>query len=119
MSAELLNSWKEIAAYVGRGVRTVQRWEVELELPVRRMGGKYRTSVSALKSEIDLWIRMPRRGTGQDHHGINFEIRRRMRRNRELLHARTASLLTRYETLKKQITRTVVITSTLKAACKK
>jgi len=28
-SMELLNSWKEIAAYLNRGVRTVQRWETE------------------------------------------------------------------------------------------
>ena len=31
-----LNTWKEIATYMGRGVRTVQRWERELGLPVRR-----------------------------------------------------------------------------------
>ena len=26
-SVEILNSWKEIAGYLNRGVRTVQRWE--------------------------------------------------------------------------------------------
>jgi len=26
MHDEILNSWKEIAGYVNRGVRTVQRW---------------------------------------------------------------------------------------------
>ena len=25
-AADRLNSWKEIAAYLGKGVRTVQRW---------------------------------------------------------------------------------------------
>jgi hypothetical protein len=29
-----LNGWKEIAAYVGKGVRTVQRWEKAHGLPV-------------------------------------------------------------------------------------
>jgi hypothetical protein len=30
----LLNGWKEIAGFFGRGVRTVQRWEQQLGLPV-------------------------------------------------------------------------------------
>jgi hypothetical protein len=29
---QVLNSWKEIAHHLGRGVRTVQRWEQELEV---------------------------------------------------------------------------------------
>jgi hypothetical protein len=33
-----LNGWKEIAAYLGRSVRTVQRWEKDFGLPVRRFG---------------------------------------------------------------------------------
>jgi hypothetical protein len=37
-----LNSWKEIASYMGRGVRTVQRYERELHLPVGRIHGKAR-----------------------------------------------------------------------------
>ena len=31
-----LDSWKEIAAYLNRGVRTVRRWEREEGLPVHR-----------------------------------------------------------------------------------
>jgi hypothetical protein len=34
----LLSSWKDIAKYTGKGVRTVQRWERE-GLPVRRPVG--------------------------------------------------------------------------------
>jgi phage terminase Nu1 subunit (DNA packaging protein) len=56
-SAEVLNSWKEIAQYVNRGVRTVQRWEAELHLPVRRPRGKGRSAVIAMRSEIDLWLK--------------------------------------------------------------
>ena len=56
MNAEVLNSWKEIAAYMGRGVRTVQRWEQELGLPVRRPRGKERSAVIALKKDLDLWL---------------------------------------------------------------
>ena len=29
----VLASWKDIAQYVGKGIRTVQRWERELGLP--------------------------------------------------------------------------------------
>ena len=53
---EMLNSWKEVAAYLGRGVRTVQRWELELGLPVRRPRGKPRSAIIALKPELDRWL---------------------------------------------------------------
>ena len=54
---ELLNSWKEIAAYLNRGVRTVQRWEVELGLPVRHIRGRKYNTVMAFRSELDQWTR--------------------------------------------------------------
>lgn len=53
---EVLNSWKEVATYMGRGVRTVQRWEQELGLPVRRPRGKSRSAVIAFKRELDQWL---------------------------------------------------------------
>lgn len=52
----ILNSWKEIAAYLGRGVRTVQRWEAQLELPVHRPAGKEHGTVLAFSSELDNWL---------------------------------------------------------------
>jgi hypothetical protein len=52
----VLNSWKEIATYLGRGVRTVQRWEAELQLPVRRPRGKNRSAVIAFREELDQWL---------------------------------------------------------------
>src|SRR5436309_3018347 len=57
--AGLLNSWKEIANYLGRGVRTVQRWE-KCGLPVRRMGAGSRAPVIANKPEIDRWMESTR-----------------------------------------------------------
>jgi hypothetical protein len=51
----LLNGWKEIANYVGRGVRTVQRWEI-YGLPARRPGGHMRGAVIAVASELDEWL---------------------------------------------------------------
>jgi len=52
---ERLNSWKEIAAYLNRGARTVQRWEREEGLPVRRLRHDKLGSVYAYKSELDAW----------------------------------------------------------------
>lgn len=53
----VLNSWKEIASHVGRGVRTVQRWERDLGMPVRRPRAKSRSAVVAMADEIDAWLR--------------------------------------------------------------
>lgn len=53
-----LSSWKEIAAYLGKGVRTVQRWERELGLPVRRPDLKNRGVVVATQAELDRWLRI-------------------------------------------------------------
>ena len=52
----ILNGWKEIANHMGRGVRTVQRWE-HLGCPVRRPAGRPRSAVFAVSEEIDEWLR--------------------------------------------------------------
>src|SRR5512147_504460 len=52
----VLHSWKEIASYVGSGVRTVQRWEHDFGLPVRRLAERARTAVMAFPEEIDAWL---------------------------------------------------------------
>ena len=51
-----LTSWKEIAQYLGKGVRTVQRWEHLLGLPVRRPIGKEKGIVLACTDELDAWL---------------------------------------------------------------
>lgn len=56
MQSEILSGWKDIANYLGKGVRTVQRYELELGLPVRRPAGKAQGSVIATKSELDGWV---------------------------------------------------------------
>jgi hypothetical protein len=50
-----LDSWKEIAAYLGRGVRTIQRWEREEGLPVHRLAQAKRGSVFADRAELADW----------------------------------------------------------------
>jgi len=56
-SSQFLSGWKEIAAYLGKGVRTTQRYERELGLPVRRPAGKPWGSVIATKAELDGWVK--------------------------------------------------------------
>jgi TolB-like protein/Flp pilus assembly protein TadD len=53
--ADRLDSWKEVAAYLRRGARTVQRWEREEGLPVHRLRHEKLGSVYAYKSELDAW----------------------------------------------------------------
>ena len=50
-----LDSWKGIAAYLKRGVRTVQRWERANGLPVHRLDAEGQGSVFAYKHELDAW----------------------------------------------------------------
>jgi TolB-like protein/Tfp pilus assembly protein PilF len=54
-SRHRLESWKEIAAYLGRDVRTVQRWERRDGLPVHRLHHSKLGSVYAYRSELDAW----------------------------------------------------------------
>jgi hypothetical protein len=53
----VLQGWKEIASELDRGVRTVQRWEPTLGLPVHRLGKGARCPVFAFKDELHLWFR--------------------------------------------------------------
>jgi Tol biopolymer transport system component len=50
-----LDSWKDIAAYLQREVRTVQLWEKNEGLPVHRHTHRKRGTVYAYKSEVDAW----------------------------------------------------------------
>ena len=52
----MLNSWKEIASFLNRGVRTVQRWERDLQLPVHRIGKGKRSPVYASAPELKFWV---------------------------------------------------------------
>lgn len=52
----VFTSWKEIASYLGKGVRTVQRWEAQFGLPVQRPNARAKGIVRATKEELDRWI---------------------------------------------------------------
>ena len=55
LRAGRLDSWKEIAAFLGRGIRTVQRWEREEGLPVHRLAHEKRGSIYARREELAAW----------------------------------------------------------------
>lgn len=54
-SSEAIDSWKGIAAYLGRDVSTVMRWERSRNLPVHRLPGGRKATVYALATELDAW----------------------------------------------------------------
>ena len=51
-----LDSWKEIAAYLSRDIRTVQRWEKTAGLPVRRLQRPGLRAVFAYTADLDSWL---------------------------------------------------------------
>jgi serine/threonine-protein kinase len=55
MPTDTLDSWKAIAVYFQRDVRTVMRWERIRGLPVHRLPGGGKPGVYALRSELDTW----------------------------------------------------------------
>ncbi|MFN0169694.1 MAG: hypothetical protein ACKV22_24995 [Bryobacteraceae bacterium] len=65
-----LNSWKEIGAYFGRSVRTVQRWEQSESMPIHRHVHDRRGTAYAYTDELDAWYagrrdRLEKSGSGQ------------------------------------------------------
>lgn len=54
--ADRLDSWKEIAAFLRRDVRTVQRWEKKEGLPVHRHQHDKLGSIYAFRAEVMAWF---------------------------------------------------------------
>ncbi len=52
-----LDGWEEIAVFLGRGLRTVQRWEKEADLPVHRLFRHRRSPVHAYRKELEHWVK--------------------------------------------------------------
>jgi Tol biopolymer transport system component len=55
LESERLTSWKEIASFLGRDARTVQRWEKAEGLPVHRHRHQKLDSIYAYRSELRAW----------------------------------------------------------------
>src|SRR5271157_5377865 len=56
VAKDRLDSWKEIAGYLKRDVRTMQRWERDFALPVQRLPGGPKAGVFAMRAELDRWL---------------------------------------------------------------
>jgi hypothetical protein len=52
----ILNGWKQISNHIDRGVRTAQRWEALLGMPVHRPALKDRSAVVAFSDELESWL---------------------------------------------------------------
>ena len=67
-----LTSWKEIARHMNKSVRTVQRWEEEFGLPVRRPEKPDSGTVLAFPEELDLWMQQHTvvRAVDELHHEV-------------------------------------------------
>jgi TolB-like protein/Tfp pilus assembly protein PilF len=61
-----LDSWKEIAAFLRKTVRTVQRWERSNGLPVHRHGHGKNGSIYAFTTDIDRWLKYEPEGDRKD-----------------------------------------------------
>ena len=61
-----LDSWKDIAAYLRRDVRTVQLWEKNERLPVQRHAHRKRSTVYAYKTELDVWLNSRRASLSEE-----------------------------------------------------
>lgn len=56
-SSAILTTWKDVARYMGKGVRTVQRWERDFGLPVRRPArSTQKRAILALAPDLDAWV---------------------------------------------------------------
>ncbi len=71
----VLTSWKDIAKYLGKGVRTAQRWEAELGLPVRRPKQEGKSVVLAIPEEIDAWVHSHRQREPGDSARTHKQLR--------------------------------------------
>ena len=54
---EILESWKEISQYIHKDIRTCQRWEKKLGMPIHRISGIKKSRVFAYKDDIDHWLK--------------------------------------------------------------
>jgi TolB-like protein/Tfp pilus assembly protein PilF len=68
-----LESWGEIATYLRRDIRTVQRWERFYSLPVRRLVIGKQGQVYAYRSELDAWVRKRQPVAEAEEKGGNTE----------------------------------------------
>lgn len=68
------DSWKEIACFLGRDIRTVRRWEAARGLPVHRVPGDGRRAIFAYQREIEAWLKSADRLSDNDNFRENISL---------------------------------------------
>jgi hypothetical protein len=91
-----LTCWKEIAQYLHKGVRTVQRWERELGLPIHRPPNRSSGIVRAEPSELDAWMKVQQVADGDNREPAWLLARvEQLQVENEILRRAVCSLLAR------------------------
>lgn len=80
-SGAVLHSWKSIAKYLNRSVRTARRWEESENLPVRRHMHQQNPTVFAYVHEIDFWLKQ-REST--QFNTLDFDYSSNLLRNKKI-----------------------------------
>ncbi|MCJ7579340.1 MAG: hypothetical protein MUP98_02270 [Candidatus Aminicenantes bacterium] len=71
-----LDGWKEISDHLSRDVRTCQRWERELGLPVYRVNQESnRSKVFSYTTELDDWFSLTLKNNNEERKGIRTNKR--------------------------------------------
>jgi hypothetical protein len=70
--ATAFTSWKEIAKYLGKGVRTAQRWEHEAGLPIRRPMARIEAKSSHLVTSLMSGRVQPLHGTAINRNASDY-----------------------------------------------
>ena len=83
MQKKRLDSWKAIAEFLGRSLRTVQRWHELNGLPVHHFGG-HKGSVFAYEEEIDAWLAGLAEGPGRSSARADEQVEISKHTSREL-----------------------------------
>jgi hypothetical protein len=90
---KVLNSWKEIAVYLNRGVRTVQRWHCDLQLPVHKIRDTVHSPVFAFVTEIDQWLRSHAKENGNGRQPSSRRTNDELQVSKEKLRNSSAKML--------------------------
>lgn len=69
-----LNGWKEISNYLGKSVRTAQRWERLLALPIHRIHTSRGEIVFASKRELDGWQSAKEQESGTSPYALPEQV---------------------------------------------
>jgi hypothetical protein len=110
MSRQILNGWKEISSHIERGVRTAQRWEALLGMPVHRPALKDRAAVVAFSDELEAWLSRTSPAVREAHVAINGkeqgnESLQRVLDNMTSLVSKTSQLALQMRVLEQQLRR--------------